>query len=125
MKRTGVVAVTALLAGALGAGPASARAHNCTGGGSNCITVSGSGLRVTDISASYTPAPRTESGRIAKLKIEIPGQRAKTHWENASTRQGRPVSHDWGHYAKRYPNGTKLCTGWKFTSGLACATVHN
>ncbi|MGN9792674.1 hypothetical protein ACTMTU_16475 [Streptomyces sp. OZ13] len=114
-----------MVIGTLGAGPAFARAHNCTEGGGNCITVDGSGLNVTDISASYTPAPRTVSGRIAKLKVEVPGQAARTYWANNSARQGRPVSQDWGGYAKRYPNGTKLCTGWSFTSHLACATVHN
>ncbi|MFI2368992.1 hypothetical protein [Streptomyces sp. NPDC018833] len=125
MKRTVVVGVAALTVGALSAAPAAARAHNCTEAGSNCIEVSGSGLNVTDIVSSYSPAPRTMSGNIAKLKVEVPGQSAKTYWENDSARQGRPVDHDWGHYAKRYPDGTKLCTGWRFTNSLACATVHN
>ncbi len=109
----------------LGVTPAQASAHNCTGGGSNCIIVDGSGLRVTGITANYSPAPKTMSGRIAKLRITLPGKPAKTYWENDSVRQGRSEDHNWDSYAKRYPDGTKLCTGWKWTDALACATVHD
>ncbi|MDI9831167.1 hypothetical protein [Streptomyces sp. KAU_LT] len=123
--RAGAMGAAALGIAFAAVAPAQASAHNCTGGGSNCIIVEGSGLKVTSIMANYSPAPKTVSGKIAKLRITLPGKPAKTHWENDSVRQGRSEDHNWNSYAKRYPNGTKICTGWKWTDGLACATVHD
>ncbi|MDO0911732.1 hypothetical protein QQM39_12975 [Streptomyces sp. DT2A-34] len=123
--RAGAVAGAVLTVALGNAIPAYASAHNCTGGGSNCIIVDGSGLKVTGITANYSPAPKTLSGKIAKLRIKLPGKPAKTYWENDSVRQGRSEDHNWDSYAKKYPDGTQLCTGWKWTDGLACATVHD
>ncbi|UJA10493.1 hypothetical protein HGI09_19540 [Streptomyces collinus] len=109
----------------LASAPAQASAHNCTEGGSNCIIVTGSGLKVTSIVGNYSPVPETMSGKIAKLRITLPGKRPKVYWENDSVRQGHSEDHNWDSYAKRYPDGTKICTGWKWTDALACATVHD
>ena len=126
VQRLTTVGAIGLVAGLVAVVPAEASAHNCTEGGSNCIEVDGSGLKVTAIEATYSPAPETHhNALIAKIRIHVPGHSAATHWAKESSRQDSPAVHNWNAYAKKYPNGTQICTGWKWTSALACATVHN